>query len=210
MSEIDQEDLNAILAQIDQEQVPEPPKPEQTPVAHIVQGSEEAAQDEQSSKPKSVVKMYVDPTQLKIDLAFKESDLDMNMAQQAGFYTHYAVASAQAQRQADTAKHQLEITEAGCAHRLREELPLQGVKITEGIIKERVTLDPQVQLAQRTYNEAKTVAEIAKQALEAWRQKRDMMVQFSKHKLEEQKGNPVTREAPTHTEKLAEAGYKQG
>ncbi|MET2951256.1 hypothetical protein ABXV18_24550 [Vibrio owensii] len=145
--------------------------------------AEEAREDLGISK---TLRQYVDPIQLKKDITFSDHDLDDAMAKQASLYSYYASQAAKAQLQADRAKHDMEIVEAKLYHEVRNKH--KGEKVTESFITKGVMIDKRYRASVKRYNDARMIADMAKQATEALRHRRDMLVQVSKHHLEGFKG----------------------
>ncbi|WP_339118902.1 hypothetical protein [Halomonas sp. BMC6] len=131
------------------------------------------------------VQNLIDPKQLKEDVSFNATDLDAMWSTQAGLYVRYGVISARADHQAAAFKNRLSIIEAELGKAAREELPKTGVKVTEGTVKEFVASHPRMLKAHDDFNKATLISNLAKTALEALRQRRDMIVQASKHHLEQ-------------------------
>lgn len=133
----------------------------------------------------STVQNLIDAKQLKADVSFDATDLDAMWANQAGLYVRYGVIAARADHQAATFKNRLGIIEAELGREAREELPKMGQKVTEGTVKEYVSSHERMAQAHDSYNKAVLIQNLAKTALEALRQRRDMIVQASKHHLEQ-------------------------
>jgi len=131
------------------------------------------------------VKNLLDPKQLKADVAFDATNLDDMWATQSALYVRYGVIAARAEHQASTFKNRLSVIEAELGKEAREELPQLGQKVTEGTVKEYVASHPRMAEANENYNKAVLIQNLAKTALEALRQRRDMIVQASKHHLEQ-------------------------
>jgi len=71
---------------------------------------------------------------------------------------------------------------------LRNEAVASKTKITEKAIEDYIKLDPRWQKAAKMVNKTRADADLAKQALFALSQKRDMMVQIGVSLREEMKG----------------------
>jgi hypothetical protein len=134
------------------------------------------------------IRNYIDPARLKADVAFSDVDLDSAMMNQASLYVHYGQAAAQAQFQMDQAENRLEITRAKVGAMIRDEAAAGTKKLTEALIAERITTHDDVVRAQKEFNLARHIYELARHACEALKQRRDMLVQVGKRQLEEQEG----------------------
>ena len=126
--------------------------------------------------------------QLREDLSINDADLDGEMSQQAGLYGHYASLSAMAHLQADKAKIRVEVTRAKCYRLHRNRIIAKGQKPTEPQIEAEVMCDETYIAALELHATYKMQAAMVKEALEALKQKRDMLVQKGVAKREELKG----------------------
>lgn len=133
----------------------------------------------------NAVNNLIDAKQLKADVSFDATNLDDMWASQAALYVRYGVIAARADHQAATFKNRLGVIEAELGKEAREELPKMGQKVTEGTVKEYVASHDRMVQANDSYNKAVLIQNLAKTALEALRQRRDMIVQASKHHLEQ-------------------------
>lgn len=134
------------------------------------------------------IKDFVDPAQLKKDLAFSNNDLTSAMMQQASLFSHYGVLAAQAARQVDVVKLLLENTEAAVYKLLRDQAAAAGDKVTEAQLEKMIARHDRVIAMKKSLNEAKRVESITKTAVEAFRHRRDMLVQMGLISREEMKG----------------------
>ena len=134
------------------------------------------------------VKDFVDPRQLKIDLTFSANDLTSAMMQQASMFSHYGVLAAQASRQTDVVELLLENTEAAVYKILRDQAVVAGEKVTEAQLEKVIQRHPRVIAMKKSLNEARRVEATCKTAVEAFRHRRDMLVQMGLISREEMKG----------------------
>jgi len=153
------------------------------------------------------IETLIDPKQLQADLEMG-ADLSNSMRSQAGMFAHYAVLAARAQKQASTAKVAMEIKESVLDREIRQKAAETGSKLTEPLIAKEIARSVDYIRACNAYNEATMIADLAKNTLEAWKQRRDMLVQLGVAAREEMKGelyikarehstgiNPATRDA---------------
>ncbi|QNK01767.1 hypothetical protein [Dyella telluris] len=131
---------------------------------------------------------FIDPNLAKGDLNINPLDLDAGMMRQAGLFAYYAEQAARAEHQASKFEHLVEVTEAKLDRKYRDEAAAMGTKATEGQIKAKVSQDTQMKAAVMAYNEAKMIAGIAKGYAEAFRHRKDMLIQAAFNKREEMKG----------------------
>lgn len=134
------------------------------------------------------VKELVDPYQLKKDMAYSLSDLSTAMAEQASMFAHYGVLAARASRQVDEMKLLLENAEARVYRRVRDAAAVAGNKLTEAQVEKTVAVHPQVVAFKKAVNEARQIESVAKTAVEAFRHRRDMLIQHGATSREEMKG----------------------
>jgi len=139
------------------------------------------------------VKQFVDGKQLKEDVSFSDADLSSAMMEQASMFAHYGVLAAQAARQVDQMKTRLEIAESAVYRSLRDDLTAKGEKFTEGSLGAAVALHPEIRRHKMAVNEAKQIEQSAKIAVEAFRHRRDMLIQMGLISREEMKGELVVR-----------------
>ncbi|MCH8476060.1 MAG: hypothetical protein LAT55_12635 [Opitutales bacterium] len=144
-----------------------------------------------SDKPeirKIQVKALIDPQQLKKDMSYSLADLSTAMVDQASLFAHYGVLAARASRQVDEMKMLLENAEARVYRRVRDAAAAAGNKLTETQVDKQVAVHPQVIALKKAKNEAAQIEAVAKTAVEAFRHRRDMLVQHGATSREEMKG----------------------
>lgn len=163
--------------------------------------------DAASRAPGYTIKDFVDPAQLKQDLAFSNNDLTSAMMQQASLFSHYGVLAAQASRQVDVVKLLLENTEAAVYKMLRDQAAVAGDKVTEAQLEKSVSRHDRVIAMKKSLNEAKRVEGITKTAVEAFRHRRDMLVQMGLISREEMKGE-LSIKAKTAAEMARESSIE--
>lgn len=134
------------------------------------------------------VKRLIDEVQLKGDLAFSHGDLSSAMMAQASLATHYGMIAAKATRQTNDLELSLEVAEAKVYRNLRDVSASAGEKVTEAQLAKNVAIHPTIVALHKALNEAKQVEAQAKTAVEAFRQRRDMLVQAGLLSREEMKG----------------------
>jgi len=131
---------------------------------------------------------FVDPAQLKKDLAYSTADLSSAFMRQASMFAHYGIFAAQASRQVNNIKMLVENTEAHVYRLIRDEMLTAGTKPTEAAVNAAVTRHERVIAAHRALNEARQIEDITKTAVEAFRHRRDMLIQQGFIQREEMKG----------------------
>lgn len=148
----------------------------------------EAEEEKVKPKKKTSVKAYFNPVAFKEDISINMVDLDNAFIQQAAQFAHYAMQMAKANEQVDNFKLLLDVKEAQLNTEYRNSLAIGGVKVTELMLCSAVTADPRYIRVHKAYNEAKTVFEMLKAATEAFRQRRDMLIQVGTNDRQERKG----------------------
>ena len=153
------------------------------------------------------VQDFVDPDQLKRDVAFSAADLTSAMMGQASMFSHYGVLAANAARQVDVVKLILENTEAAIYKILRDQAATNGEKVTETQLEKMVSRHERVIAMKKSLNEAKRCEANAKIAVESFRHRRDMLVQMGLLSREEMKGELSIR-AKSVAEEARESSIK--
>jgi hypothetical protein len=158
---------------------------------------------------KITVRRLVDPVELQNDIRFSAENLDDAMMQQASMAVHYGQLAATASKQLDDLKLVLEVTEAKVDRHIRDSVAEEAVddagkkKLTEAQIAKQIATHENIIAIKKAINEAKQIEAEAKTAVEAFRQRRDMLVQmgagdrlerqgelvFSRHKAAEAERN---------------------
>lgn len=146
-----------------------------------------------SEERKIKVRNFIDPAQLKIDSSMNPANLNASFMDQASLLVHYGTLEAQASRQVDDVKLLLENTEAAVDRKIRDEAATTGTKTTEPQLEKLVARHPKVIAMKKALNEAKQIEKIAKIAVEAFRHRKDMLVQVGANERKEMEGEIVTR-----------------
>ena len=134
------------------------------------------------------IKQYIDPAQLKRDLTYSPANLQDAMMQQASLFAHYGVEAAKASRQVDVVKMLLETAEAAVYRKMRDNADMNGEKITETQLEKMISREDRIIKLKKALNEAKQIEANGKIAVEAFRHRRDMLVQQGLINREEMKG----------------------
>lgn len=137
------------------------------------------------------VKRLIDPEQLKKDMRFSLADLSSAMMEQAPLSTHYGMLAAKASRQVNDLELLLEVTEAKVYRIARDKRDAEtekDKKVTEAALAKIVSTNAQVVSIRKALNEAKQIEAQTKTAVEAFRQRRDMLIQSGLISREEMKG----------------------
>lgn len=131
---------------------------------------------------------YVDGEKLKRDLAYSTNNLSDAMQQQAALFAHYGVLASKASMQVDTIKMLLETAEAAVYRHLADQVAKSGGKVVVAAIQQDVAADERIINLKRALNEARQIEKTANIAVEAFRHRRDMLVQQGLLNREEMRG----------------------
>lgn len=138
--------------------------------------------------PAFVVKRFVNAAQVKADLAINPSDVSNAMLEHASRFIEYGTYLSQASKQVNDLTMVFEAAEGRIYKRIRNEFATAGDKITEAQLEKLVRVDGTVIGYRRLLNEAKQVESLAKSAVDAFRQRKDMLVSYGMMQREEMKG----------------------
>lgn len=130
----------------------------------------------------------LDPELFQDDLSIQENDLNSAFLRQASLFAYYAQLHVQNMRRESRAKLLLEIEEAKIAKQVRDRLVAEGAKSTEKQIEQEISRTASYIKAANAYNEAKANTALAASTVEAFRQRRDMLIQLGANQREELKG----------------------
>ncbi|MCG5512781.1 hypothetical protein [Ectothiorhodospira shaposhnikovii] len=134
------------------------------------------------------VEKFIDADQLMRDSSFGDTNFDEAVQEQAGLMAHYGVLAAKAERQAAIKKLSLEALEAKLDKEIRDEAASSGTKITETQIEKAIKRDSRYVRAALAVIEAKTVETMAKNAIRAISDKRDMLIQTGSDRRKDMDG----------------------
>lgn len=152
----------------------------------FLESAEEEKQTPIVKKPKEV-KQYINPEQFKKDVSVNMVDLTNAFIQQPALAAYYGMQLAKADEQMGNFKMIMDVTEAKLGTIHRRAIIAEGNKPTELMIAERVNGDKRFIAARKNYNEAKGVFEMLRAATEAFRHRRDMLIQLGTNERQERK-----------------------
>lgn len=141
--------------------------------------------------------LLLHPDQVKRDLDIDQIDINVSMMRQAGLFAYYASLHARADAAVAKAEQMVDITEATLDKQIRDRAAAAGEKKTEAQIKSLIQTDPIMIRRRQALNEAVMLAAIAKSTAEAFRHRRDMLVQIGFNLREEIKGGVQIGEKQT-------------
>lgn len=134
------------------------------------------------------VRLFIDEEQFKKDIGFSLADLSGAMMSQASLFAHYGVLAARAAKQVDDCKLLLENAEAKVYRLLRDKYTAAGTKVTEAMLEKEVSVHPTVVQFKKALNEARQVEAITKVYVEAFRNRKDMLIQEGAQQRKEMDG----------------------
>ena len=132
------------------------------------------------------------------DIRIEEVDLDNSFRSQASLFANYAVMGFNAMRSAADKKIILDVTRSEIDREIRQRAedeataetdPKKVKKITEASITAEIDRTKKYVIALRGYNEAQAIEKLSANALEAFKQRRDMLVQLGANQREDKKGD---------------------
>lgn len=135
------------------------------------------------------VVQFFETGELKADLSYSMADLTSAMTNQASLLVHYGVLLAKASKQVDDLKMLLETAEARIYRKLRDEHVAAKEKPTEAMLAKLVAGDGYYVSIIKALNEAKQIEAQGKTAVEAFRHRKDMLIQLGLLAREEIKGD---------------------
>jgi hypothetical protein len=134
------------------------------------------------------VKSILDKAVFLEDVQFSDIDLDGAIREQASLFARYSTMHAEAAEQASSKKVLYEAIRARAAKTFREEAAKASTKVTDSLIEQEVTLNAQVLQARLEMIQADGILDLCKNALKAFEQRRDMLIQRGSSIREELKG----------------------
>lgn len=151
------------------------------------------------------VKTIIDMNKAHADLRFSDVDLSNAMMEQAALFAYYAAALSRATRQREEFERVIDLTAAKLDRKVRERLTAEGVKITEALIEKEIRRHSLMAQLNKAMLEAREVENNVKAIVEAFRHRRDMLVQIGATAREERKGELriTAREAAESAAKAA-------
>ena len=134
------------------------------------------------------VKSIVDPQRFKAEVSYSTAGISEAMAEQAGLFADYGVMAARAAKQVNDLELLLENAEAKVYRLVRDNYAKSGDKVTEARLEKEVSVHPAVVSLKRALNEAKQIEAQAKIFVEAFRHRKDMLIQEGAQQRKEMDG----------------------
>lgn len=130
----------------------------------------------------------IDAEQAAKDIKTSYDSLSDDFQHHASLALHYGMKVSQSSAALARIKIQIDAMSAQTAVRIRAQNAKDGVKITEPALKELVSIDPKLVKMKLKLVELSSEHECCRNAFEAFKHRRDMLVQMSKTILEERRG----------------------
>lgn len=127
--------------------------------------------------------------QMLYDVQFTAERINEAYINQSSLFCYYAEQSRLASKKADNFKLRIDTVEAELDKELRDEAALTKIKITEKAIEQAIARSERYMKAVMAYNDAKASAQMLRDVLEAFKQRRDMLVQVGLTMRDEQKAS---------------------
>jgi len=118
---------------------------------------------------------------LNEELAVSEETLEDDFMNQAGKYAWWATLAEIAKNKKERMEAELDEAEAEADRRVRDILELDGVKITEALVKSRIKLDEDYKTAVNNVLEAKKYASILDKVVKALEHRKEMLISVGAH-----------------------------
>lgn len=110
------------------------------------------------------------------EIAIDKDDLNQNYIEQPGKYAWWGMVAEVAKVNVEEAKAKLEQVEAEADERVRSDLDMEGIKITESLVTRNIKKDKEYKEAQYDYFKAKKNAGILDKVLKAFDHRLDVLV----------------------------------
>jgi hypothetical protein len=137
------------------------------------------------------IKHYYDEAQALKDIRTYHPDLNIDFLRQAGLFAHYGNLLAKAETQYDRLCHALERSEAKLYRDTKADALASGKKMTDSEAKSIVESDDRIYGGKLVIVEAREQVMQLKAMCEAFRQRKDMLMQLGMTAREELKGGPA-------------------
>jgi hypothetical protein len=122
------------------------------------------------------------------DLKIDVNDLSTGFSTQAAIFVHYGRKQAAAERQSAVKKLLIETTHAQLDRKIREEAAAAGKKTTENGIEQEIATNPIFIKAKMEHIEADSIETANRITVEAFRQRKDMLIQLGADARQEMQG----------------------
>lgn len=118
---------------------------------------------------------------VKEELKIDEENLSKHFIEQPGKYAWWAVLAEIAKSYEERLEAELERIEAEADKRVRKQLELDGIKITENLVKQNIKLDKEYREALEKYQRVKKNANILGKISKAFEHRKEMLINLGAH-----------------------------
>lgn len=137
------------------------------------------------------IKVLYDHHQAQKDLQEFSPDISNDLMRQPGLFAYYSSLYCRADAQYERIKHARDVLAAKLSKVHRKALNDDGVtKVTEGLVASEVAIDPRMRKMEALLREAKEQMNLLKGTCDAFKQRRDSLMQLAFNMREEGKGQP--------------------
>lgn len=139
------------------------------------------------------INIFYDHDQVKQDLESFNPDINVDLMRQPGLFSYYSQLQTKAEAQYDRLKHTRDIIEAKLTKEYRAQLTAASTekkRITDSEVSSEVALDARMQKAESLLRQAKTELSLLIGVTNAFKQRRDSLMQMAFLAREEKKGTP--------------------
>lgn len=188
LSTDDLAELDELIDEIEEEESEtETPEKAEQETAEVEPEKPKAKKKKASSSSQD--RYALDPEQFGKDVRIIDTDLNECFMNQAPLNAHYGAVWAYANAKYNAAKFTLGVLESEIDAELREEAESEGKKVTEASITKAIRLDSRLITANKKLIDLELKANLAKQNLDSFRQRRDMLIQCGADAREGMKGS---------------------
>ena len=146
------------------------------------------------------VKRILDAATVTRDTSVNRDDLQGEFTEQSGLTYFYSAKHAEAARQEMRAKRNLELVSAKLDSEYRQEARDSKEKVTEPVIANRIKSDDRYSEAFNVHADSALILNLAKGAMNAMANKRDMLIQLGASERQEIKGSLRLHEETPRTQ----------
>lgn len=161
------------------------------------------------------IKTFIDSKALQSDVRVSDTDLDSSFRDQASLFASYAFMHYESVQQVGNKDLLLDVTKAKLDKEVRDRLSAERdadgkpVKFTEAVVLAEINRSSSFIAASKDLNEAKALEGFIRNALEAFKQRKDMLVSLGANQRQEASGElRMNAMSPERREQILEATRK--
>lgn len=133
----------------------------------------------------AMIKVYLDPDQLKKDLDFNAGEINEEMRRHSSIQNHYANQATYARAQSDRWESAVEILESQLDSHYRKVLKEESPKTTEQQIRSAIVTDTRWRNATARKHDALTQWKLCENAARSFEHRKDMLLQVARNQQKE-------------------------